>query len=376
MTAAEHVFWDRAPIDNQGARMLGDGSMVVPARLSRAGVYLYHDSQGRPVRVLRHPDDVLAPDMVADIGGITLTLDHPPVMVSPDNVDEYGVGSVGLNVEVTDGYTQAPLIIKRQDAQQAVLNGEAREISLGYRGRVVMESGEWEGETYDARQFPISHNHAAILAKGRAGPGARILLDSAGKESQPWAQTEADHMSAPETTPLDNGWVQIVLDGETHKCRPGVAETLSRVALERDAATKRAEQAEGKIAGLEVEVQTLKDAAPDLDELKKAARAEAEARARLEHDVATLADVEIKDGMTDHDLRCAAVAKLDPGVNLDSLTPDNVVGLYTYVADRARKAKASDRELRDTIDNIRKGNGSAEPSEGAKALQAAVTGEE
>ncbi len=372
-------FRDRIRLDAPSIVTRADGSMLIPARFSRAGVYLYHDADGNPRRVLRHPDDVLSPEALSDIAGITVTLLHPDEMVTPSNYAQYGVGTVGTDVHRDGDHSAGTMIIHREDAQRAVAGG-IEEISLGYWASVTDEAGTWDGEPYDARQRNQQHNHAALVPVGRAGPGARLLLDTAGNALQPWAQQLDGHcprsatMTEPgiQTTDGENGWVEVVVDGESVKVRKTPADLIVRIAKERDAyrdtatkATDRADAAEGKIAALEAKVTALDAAKPDLDKMRDSIREEVKGRVTLERECADLG-IEVTDDKTDADLRREAVKDMDPTINrVDAMNDAAIGGVYQYLIAQRNAAKAANANLAGVLADVAKD--AAKPAEKSPA---------
>lgn len=113
--------------DAKKSTPLGDGSLRVPARLTRVGVFDYGDHAEA-----RLPEDVFAKPALDSFKGLVLTEGHPN-FVTPENWREIAVGHVG-------------------------------------------------DEHYDAIQRNIVGNHAALgpVDWGRAGPNVRVMLDERG----------------------------------------------------------------------------------------------------------------------------------------------------------------------------------------------------
>lgn len=136
------------------------------------------------VQVWRDPQQVFNAATIASFEGKSITNQHPPVFLTPENDMAYAKGhaqNVRKSKEpLPDGEYAllADLIIKDAQLIQEIENGK-EEISAGY---------ECEYEPLGAGKFAqvkIVGNHVAIVASGRAGEYVRIL-DSAtepGKES-------------------------------------------------------------------------------------------------------------------------------------------------------------------------------------------------
>lgn len=155
------------------------GFLKVPGFATRTGVFTYIGQNGAVRRELRHPDDVFDPESLATLKNAPVTLEHPPVMLTPANVKDYMKGYTTDRVEVNRDLVETDLIIAVADAIKAVEDDGMRELSSGYLADLEEVPGVYNGNDYDCRQRNIKYNHLAIVKKGRAGPEARLRLDSA-----------------------------------------------------------------------------------------------------------------------------------------------------------------------------------------------------
>lgn len=155
------------------------GFLKVPGFATRTGVFTYRDSSGKVRRELRHPDDVFDPESLATLKNVPVTLQHPPKMLTPENVSQYIKGYSTERLEVNRDLVETDLIITHQEAISAVQDLKMRELSSGYVSDVIPEQGVYNGAEYDHRQINIKYNHIAIVDRGRAGPEVRLRMDSA-----------------------------------------------------------------------------------------------------------------------------------------------------------------------------------------------------
>lgn len=153
------------------------GFLKVPGFATRTGVFTYKDAKGNVRRELRHPDDVFSPESLATLKYAPVTNDHPPKMLTPENVKQYSVGHATERVEVNRDLVETDLIIEDANAIKAVQDGK-RELSAGYLADLIPEKGTYNGAEYDFRQKNIKNNHIALVARGRAGPEVRLRMDS------------------------------------------------------------------------------------------------------------------------------------------------------------------------------------------------------
>jgi hypothetical protein len=161
------------------ASMTPQGFLMCPGFATRVGVFPYIDGEGKLRRELRHPDDVFAPESLITLKYAPVTIEHPPEMITPDNVAKYGKGHTTERVEVNRELVDVDLIIEHQDAIDAVQKEGIRELSSGYFADIVEEEGKYNGAPYNYRQKNIRYNHLAMVKRGRAGPEVRMRLDSA-----------------------------------------------------------------------------------------------------------------------------------------------------------------------------------------------------
>ena len=154
------------------------GFMTVDARLTRTGVFVYEDGAGERWGELRTDAEVFSDESMKSFHGVVVTNEHPDGFVTTDNVKRVQVGHVGTDVRRDGDYLRATVTITDPDTIQAIKDGKV-EVSCGYTAEVVPASGTFDGQRYSAKQTRIRGNHLAVVEEGRAGPGARLLLDAA-----------------------------------------------------------------------------------------------------------------------------------------------------------------------------------------------------
>ena len=154
----------------------GEGFLIcrnVP--IARTGSQDYLGSEvGKPeqevVRVERTEDEVFSPAAMASFEGKPFTDDHPPVMLTPDNVSNYEKGHV-QNVRRGTGefadFLVADIHVHDAGTISAIQNGK-RQISCGYECEYVEDGGK-------LYQREIRGNHVALVDEGRAGTKAAIM---------------------------------------------------------------------------------------------------------------------------------------------------------------------------------------------------------
>jgi len=156
------------------------GGLRVPARISRTGVLRY--PWGKEFR----PEDAqFSPESLRTLHSAPVVVTHGTGNVSTGDYKARNVGVVDAGSVVredADGqsYARAMLTINDGPTVEAIRNGSLRELSAGYKCRIVPTKGEHAGERFDSMQQNVIYNHVALLppGHGRAGEGVSIRYDS------------------------------------------------------------------------------------------------------------------------------------------------------------------------------------------------------
>lgn len=411
--------FDRSPLAR--TQRLDNGWMRTPAHLTRIGVFEYRRGDGSIRRELRHPDEVFNADSLASFDGVLLTDDHPPAGVDAKNARELGRGTVTKPRRDGD-LVLAELLVMDAATVTKVENGK-RELSCGYTCDLDETPGVWtdsagQAHPYDAVQRNIRGNHVAIVARGRAGPEARVRLDATDAERvdaelalyavgdrvrrrEPWGpkQYEGKVVEVRDSLP---GYVgpaySILFDGETVASGqdpewpfwlPG--EALELVPQHDTKQDERNDHMKIRLDGVEVELpdtaaqlvtkmQEKHTAALDkekaradaLDEQVKALNTKlTEATDVKRFDTAVQARVELldkarsvmgaefkADGMTDKAIKLAVLGKLSPALKLDGKSDAYVDARFDTAMEIEQAKNPATEAAREAL-NGGKGNGAA-----------------
>lgn len=339
--------WMTVPFDRTA-----EGFLKGRAIVTSIGVFTYKRADGTIQRELRLPEEVFAYDTLNSMKLKPVTLNHPTELVTTDNAKELQAGSLGDNPsrttqwhdtpydEITDGINCAiDMVITRKDAVDAVLNGK-QALSMGYTCDLEMAQpgSTWCGVEYDFIQRNIRYNHCAIVDAARAGDNAKIEL----------RVDSEDAVLENMVTKIDGGTKmelkKINLDGIEYQAEESVIKALK-------AAEERADKAEkdacGKEKAMDKKVADLEDKEKELEkriseleaerdaakEKKDAAEAElakvkadaadpkhldeaVKAKMELLHN-AEKAGVEVKEDMSDEDIKKAIITSQFPKANFD-----------------------------------------------------------
>jgi uncharacterized protein len=287
-----------------------EGFLRADAMVARAGILDYTLADGSTRKELWHPDDAKA--QLDSLQLLPMTLDHPwgekPLpLVTPDNAKRLQVGHTGQAVRMDGLEVVAPLVVTDGASIKQVRTGGRRQLSLGYRVKVVREDGIFEGQPYTHRQFRQGHNHLALVAKARAGQHASLRLDGG-------------DMS-------DRKLSTVKLDGIDYEAAPEVANALTKAQAQMDSLKATAEQATQDLKAKTDEADATKakldSATAELETLKKQdrtaeIRTAVKARVALEKVAARVLPADTKlDEMDDGAIRKAVILAKQPTAKLD-----------------------------------------------------------
>lgn len=295
------------------ARISRAGYLEANARCVRTGVQEYLGSEvGKPemgvVRVYRDEAEVFSKTSLQSFSKIPVTVDHPGAPVTADNWRAHARGTTGDEVLRDGEYLKIGIKITDAEAVQAVRDGKA-ELSAGYSTDLVWGSGVTpDGEPYDARQTNIVADHIAVVDRARAGSECRIG-DSAGAVAWGVAPINAKDEGKPHMATKT-----VMVDGIPVETTDAAAIVIDKLLKDRDAAEKAladADKEHDEVAKKKDKELAEKDA--EIEKLKKdklddaAIDARVATRAKLIGDAAKLAKDAKFDGMSDADVRRAAV---------------------------------------------------------------------
>lgn len=330
-----------------------EGFLKGRAIVTSIGVFTYKRADGTIQRELRLPEEVFSPLTLNSMKLKPVTLNHPTELVTSDNADKLQVGSLGDNPswtkewhdrnweEVTDGINCAiDMIVTKKDAVDAVLNGK-QSLSMGYTCDLEMAQpgSTWCGVEYDFIQRNIRYNHCAIVDSARAGDNAKIELR---------VDSEDAVLEDIMVTKIDGGTKmglkKIKLDGIEYEAEESVIKALNAEKARADAAEndacetkksmdKKVADMEKKVTEFEKRISELEAERDSAKEKKDAAEAELEkvkadaadpkhldaavkAKIELLHN-AEKAKVEVKEDMSDMDIKKAIITSQFPKANFD-----------------------------------------------------------
>ena len=331
-----------------------EGFLKGVASVTNIGVFRYIKADGSVMYELRHPDDVFDEESLNSLKMKPVTNDHPPVVITAENVKDYQVGNTGNYVAGWDNiHLTADLVIQDKNAVMDVMGGK-RELSCGYNCEVIEESGTWLGVDYTHRQKNIRYNHVALVDRARAGESARIRLDS--EDAIMDIDTTA---SAVDTKNKEEAQVAnlrtIQIDSVDYEADENVIKALKAAEAKVDSLGADVKKAQEKATSVEAEKDALQakldSAEKKVKELEEAKVDEAQINELVNARVALLnsakeAGVEVKADMSEMDVRKAVINKVYPDTKLDDKSEAYIMARFDCAMEDLPKEKDADASVR------------------------------
>jgi hypothetical protein len=301
-----------------GAIRTPEGYLEFPAaRLTKTGVFSYRRADGSEQLELRLPEHVFDPASLASFNAQPLTLQHPADMVSSDTFRDVIAGIVVDPRKAADG-VHVEGLVRVMDAE-AVTEVEAglRELSNAYDCEIVPLSdrkfqradvNDGKPIVADVMQINIRGNHTALVARGRAGPTAR--LDSAGHQTRD--------------------------DMELKEALEKIARLEAELKATKEKST-RADALDGEIAALKSQLKRFQDSESKAAVTALAGRAAKILRQDKEDEGAATARLA---ALGEEGVMRATLAKLAPEIKCDGWNADQLRGAFE--SSMAFEAKRSD----------------------------------
>jgi hypothetical protein len=235
---------------------------------AQTGVFPYLDPEtGDIVHELKHPDDLLTEEVLAQLKNLPVTDDHPWELVNPDNSKELVKGMTSDTARIVGEKLTGRATVFDSGLIGKVLNGNKKECSLGFECEIVEESGTYQGQKYDRRQTNFNLNHLAMVEKGRCGPDCSARLDSKDYAYQVRKDSDIlnDKSKKKQNKRSDQKLKTIKLDGKEFEVAEEVASRIDTLKSENEELTKNVGQLEGKLDGKDDQVSNLQKKVDELE---------------------------------------------------------------------------------------------------------------
>lgn len=373
------------------AEVTDSGFLRAPANITKTGVLIYINPDGSERRELRLPEEVFAEDSLRTLRLAPLTREHPKPLGTPvtaRNRRELSIGVVDSDARPAGAhgkagpFLRATVQVEDTAGLEDVATDTRRELSAGYRRRLERTPGVTkgipgvpDGLRYDGIQRNIRYNHVALTRVGRAGPDARLLLDSEASVMVCDASERQEHEPAPQAqgqqaTETSNMKRKIKLGGITYEidCEDSAFEAVTKHIADTEAKITSLDSqladvkktSEAQVADLKKTVETESARASKAEgALKTAEKIVADslapekvqemvkARLELERKVAPLL-VDAKgqqpdlSSLANEDIKRKVVLAVDPDAKLDNVDSAFLDGSYGVALKALTAAKSKD----------------------------------
>lgn len=325
-------------------KRLPDGRLRVDAVITRSGVFEYRQPDGTIRKEYRPPAEVFRADALESFSLAPVTDEHPPEMVTVDNIDKYSRGTAGENMRRDGDHVVATLMITNKDLI-AKMDAGKKEISCGYNVDLDETPGTTpEGQRYDAVQRGILGNHIAVVNVGRAGPEVCARLDSAAEQGAEVQPSKGKIKMDPELEKalIEQGKAELRADTAEAKLAD-TQKQLSAMEAQLDAEKVRADEAEAKAEKIRTDsgedFQTRVDARVDLLLFAK-----------------PLLGEEFRADASDLELKISCVEKIDGQEIKESKREDAayIQARFDYAVERHAKESKDRKDGADSLASFRK----------------------
>ena len=350
--------------DDAEARITDEGWLEIKdAIIARAGVLEYRLGDGSILRELRDPSVIHTDEALASYEGRPVLLSEHPrdaagrvTLATEENTAQLPVIGSLRNVRAstaadssgkTHQVTMADVLIWDSAGISAARQG-VRGFSVGYRTKVEMSPGVFDGKAYDTRQAADLGNHLVLTATPRAGEITEFRMDSSTAIADTTARTPSSKqggalmatysLRGTEGEVSDN--LIEILDAETKKA-DDMATEIEALKAERDALLARMANMQAE----EEEAEEREEEAGDMHGKKKdededkamgdstelSAQVEALVQERLElidQSRAILPQAYSFAGKLPAEIRADAVSAVIPDMDTTGMSEEEIKGAY------------------------------------------------
>lgn len=120
------------------------------------------------LQIYRPDDEVFSDGAVNGWAHVPVTLDHPPELVTPNNIKEYAIGEVTSRARIDGEWFELEWMVKDNSGIEKMIDTHVQ-TSGGYTAVIDYTPGLTpDGRKYDGVQRSIDPNHLALVPRGRA----------------------------------------------------------------------------------------------------------------------------------------------------------------------------------------------------------------
>ncbi|MFC1135738.1 DUF2213 domain-containing protein [Pasteurella multocida] len=326
-----------------------DGYLVVPATISKVGVFEYNASElglqeTAVKKVARTENSLFSDRTLASFEGVPLTIGHPEQGVNAKNWKDLSVGVV-RNVKRVGDTLAAEAWVYDENAIKLIQDEGIEELSCGYDCDIVTTTVQ----DADFEMSPMIGNHVAIVAKGRCGPTVKFADED--KTIMSKSVKFLDALLGAFGIKLSDEQKQKVEEEEKkeegEKQPSSKPETKPEKPVEKgeDGEKKPKEKTKVNDAALVQENEQLKAQIKELQDAQKSTEEESKRTALLADAKVHFADVTFADKATVREIQQSAV--VSTGIFTEDeakkLSDEEMAG--AYIATKATAKKLADQNL-------------------------------
>jgi hypothetical protein len=306
-----------------------EGYLQGTAAIARVGVMSYVRADGTVFREFVPPETLFNEDSMSTLKLKPVTNKHPDeVLLDACSVKRRKVGSVGETIKKDGDHLVVSLVITDDDAVKAVQDGR-QELSPGYKSRVLVQSGEYNGMKYDGIQISRKYNHLAICDAARGGKTLRLNLDS----------VDFNTVDGFEVTEKKEKTMKISIRGVEYDAPAEVVNAHNELSTKCDSLTSENEKLKGRVDSVEAKIVELQKV-DNKEAINKGVKERVEllliAKDHLGDEVKT-------DEMSNLDIKKAVVKKLLPALNLDGKSDERIEASYEAALEGAKADAMADQ---------------------------------
>lgn len=330
-----------------------DDGHVVQARVAKGGnVQDYAGSElgvvdRKVVRVYRPEDAVFSKAAINTYARKPITIGHPAGGVTDETWKELAVGEIDRDVMRDGEFVSVPLLFRDAKAIARVQAADGpKELSMGYEANITFEDGvSPAGEAYDAVMTGFRMNHVAVVPRARGGSELRI-----GDGANNWGIAPIT-VSDKKEKPMSDAQTTVVVGDKAVQVSAADAAILDafKASMTKELSDAKAAHKteinakDEEIGTLKADLKKAQDSAPDQSAIDKMVAD----RAALVSTVAKVAKDVKPDGMSDADLRKAAVAAKLGDEEVKDVSDAEIKGMFAVVARDADKSDPVAAALKD-----------------------------
>lgn len=359
---------DFFPVKIGSIKKTDEGYLKGEAPIARVGILKYLLPDGSTRHELVPPDTLFNKDSMDSLKLQPVTDTHPKeILLDSKTVKRRRVGTTGETVKQDGEFLVTALAITDDDAIRNVESGR-QQLSPGYKALLVMQSGTFRGQRYDAVQIKRTYNHVAICDRARGGSDLRLNLDAFDIE-------EIEKLDGFEISnnqlQKESNMPKFRIDGIDYDAAQEVINFISKLQSNCDAIQGKLDTANADSQKLQAKVDELTEKNDSLSkrDINKEIREGVTKRLGLLKVAQTVLDQKEHgklDSMTDAEIKSAVIKAKFPSANLDGKTEVYIDARFDSISEtlefdpdaigRSRQAsgKRADGENTDPVEKAKK----------------------